>query len=157
MTDDPVSLIGVRGYKDTHSKNVAQQTDVIDALMGFSIFSHIESDVSAGDFDLCVIDVTETMLVVGLANPKHTEVCEDGSHTAGRKGSGAGCRVMLLDSGLEKVVRVILVKRIQFDGAFKVAIECGRWEDCFHRLPVPPHEVHDQMHCGSRFWSLHRR
>ena len=104
MTHDAIGLVRICRHIDGHAEDVSQDSDVIDALVSPTVFSHIEAQMRACDLQMRVIDVTEAMLVVGLAHSEDTEIREYCSDSAGREGSCTGGRVMFLDPGLKEMI-----------------------------------------------------
>jgi hypothetical protein len=76
--------------------------------MRFSILADIEAIMGADELEVRLIDVVETMLIIGFVHPEDAEVGKEGEETQGGDGSGNGGGMVLLDSTLEEITWKLL-------------------------------------------------
>jgi len=97
-------MIRVAGEYLVIAEETSHNADVIDTLMGFTVFTDVEADVRGDEFQGGVIDVVETVLVVSFIDAENTEIGPEGQN-AGSGKSAAHCGgVMFLNSGLEEII-----------------------------------------------------
>src|SRR4030042_1634735 len=98
-----VSLIRICWNNDFISKKVSHHSNVVNALVSFSIFTHIQTIMGADEFKVGLIDVIETMLIICLIHAKDSKICKKREEAKSGDGTCDGGSIVLLDSSLEEM------------------------------------------------------
>jgi len=89
--------LGSAGIIILYPKRFRINSDIVNALMSFSIFTHIQAVMGADELEVRLIDIIETVLIVCLIHTEDTEVCKEREKTESGDRSCEGGRMMLLD------------------------------------------------------------
>ena len=72
--------------------------------MCLAVFAHIEAVMGADQFEICLIDVIETVLIIRLIDTEDSEVCEKRQKTESGDSSCDAGGIVLLNSPQEEMV-----------------------------------------------------
>ena len=104
ISNNTVGLVRVCWDNDFISKEILHHSNVVNALVGFPIFTHIQAIMGADEFEVRLIDVIETMLIICLIHTEDSKICEEREKTKSGDGSCDGGSIMLLDPSLEEMI-----------------------------------------------------
>jgi hypothetical protein len=123
VSNDAVGL--VRICRDNHfiSEEVLYHSKIVNALMGFSILTHIQAIMGANEFEVRLIDIVEAMLIICLIHAKDAEVGKEREKTESGDRSCDGSGIVFLDSSLEEMIRKLFGEPCRFHRGSQVTIE----------------------------------
>ena len=119
----PVRLVRVGRDHELPPEVVAQQPDVVDALVRLPVLPDVEADMGQDGLVARMIDVVQALLVVHLVDAEHAEVRPDGDNSPRRRRARGRGRGVLLDSALHEAGRTRPAKLLRHDGGGEVAVE----------------------------------
>jgi len=91
--------------------------------VGFAILTHIETNVSGGNFKIASVYIIQPLLVVCLIHTENAEVSEKAHNTVNTRRSGARCSVMLLNACLNKIFGAVLFHTVSLNRSSKVTVK----------------------------------
>src|SRR4030067_3844605 len=93
VSNGTIGLVGVCRNNDFISEEILHDSDVVNTLVGFPIFSHIQAIMSTDELEVRLVNVIKTMLVIRLIHTKDAEVSKErekakgGDRPCGRGGT----------------------------------------------------------------------
>jgi len=98
IADDAIGLIGIRRHEQGEIIEVLEQPEIIQTLMGLPVFPHIQAHMRTHQLQLGLIDIVQTLLVIGLAHAKDPKGTEKYDKPLPAGGACQGCRMVFLDA-----------------------------------------------------------
>ena len=118
-----VGLVRVGGNDDVPAEGVAEEADVVDALVRHAVLSDVKPRVGEHRLRAGAVDVVEPLLVIYFVAREDAEVGPHGDDPRGRRRAGGGRRRMLLDAGLHVIVGAGLREAVDLYRTGEVAVE----------------------------------
>src|SRR4030067_1089914 len=87
VSNGTIGLVGVCRNNDFISEEILHDSDVVNTLVGFPIFSHIQAIMSTDELEVRLVNVIKTMLVIRLIHTKEAEVSKEREKAKSRKRS----------------------------------------------------------------------
>ena len=132
VSSHAIGLVWVCRDNRLISKQILHHSDVVNTLMRFPIFAHIKAVMGADEFEVCLIDIVETVLIIRLIHAEYSKVCKEREKPKSGDSSGDGSGIMLLDPSLKEMVGKLFTECCRFDGGGQITIE-----DCHGKEGIP--------------------
>ena len=92
------------GHDGLEVVEVPGEADVVDALVGLPVLSHVETDVGQDDLQVRLVDVVEPLLIICFVDAEDTEVGEEGNDPMVERAPAAVAVLCSCTPALKKVV-----------------------------------------------------
>ena len=116
ISNNQIGLVRISRDDDFIPEEILHHANIVNALVGFSIFTHVKTIMGADELEVRFVDIVEAVLIICFVDAEDAEVSKEREKTESGNGSCNGCCIMLLNSALEEVIWKLFGEPCRFYG-----------------------------------------